>query len=40
MNWGELKTAVAAYTHRSDLTALMPKALEYRKKFRTGAAAQ
>lgn len=28
MNWGELKTAVAAYTHRSDLTALMPTFLE------------
>jgi hypothetical protein len=28
MNWGELKAAVAAYTHRSDLTALMPTFLE------------
>lgn len=28
MNWGELKSAVAAYTHRSDLTALMPMFLE------------
>lgn len=28
MNWGEIKTAVAAYTHRSDLTALMPTFLE------------
>ena len=28
MNWGELKTAVAAYTHRSDITALMPTFLE------------
>lgn len=28
MNWGELKAAVAAYTHRSDITALMPTFLE------------
>jgi len=28
MNWGELKEAVAAYTHRSDITALMPTFLE------------
>lgn len=28
MNWGELKAAVAAYTHRSDITALMPMFLE------------
>lgn len=28
MNWGKLKAAVAAYTHRSDLTALMPTFLE------------
>lgn len=28
MNWGELKAAVAAYTHRSDLTALIPMFLE------------
>lgn len=28
MNWGELKSAVAAYTHRSDITALMPTFLE------------
>lgn len=28
MNWGELKAAVAAYTHRSDLSALMPMFLE------------
>lgn len=28
MNWGELKAAVAAYVHRSDLTALMPTFLE------------
>lgn len=28
MNWGELQAAVAAYTHRSDITALMPTFLE------------
>lgn len=28
MNWGELKAAVAAYPHRSDLSALMPMFLE------------
>ena len=24
MNWGAIKAAVAAYTHRTDLDALMP----------------
>lgn len=28
MNWGAIKTAVAAYAHRSDLTSMMPTFLQ------------
>jgi hypothetical protein len=28
MNWGEIKAAVAAYAHRSDLTAMLPTFLQ------------